>query len=70
MSVPEIVMLPLFRDTIGDGDNIQIDICRGELESSWISEVLDEENASTVRDESVAGTKPVRADYVTEPHRT
>ena len=51
MSDPEIVMSPLCREISGDGTKIQVDIYRGEDESEWILEVIDEENASTVWDE-------------------
>ncbi len=51
MSDPEIVMSPLCREIIEDGTKIQVDIYRGEDESGWILEVIDEENASTVWDE-------------------
>jgi hypothetical protein len=51
MSDPEIVMSSLCREIIEDGTSIQVDIYRGENESGWILEVIDEENASTVWDE-------------------
>ena len=51
MSEPEIVMSPLCREIVQDGTKIQVDIYRGEDESEWILEVIDEENASTVWDE-------------------
>ena len=51
MSDPEIVMSPLCREIIEDGTKIQVDIYRGENESGWILEVIDEENASTIWDE-------------------
>jgi uncharacterized protein len=51
MSDPEIVMSPLCREITGDGTKIQVDIYRGEDESGWILEIIDEENASTIWDE-------------------
>jgi uncharacterized protein len=51
MSEPEIVMSSLCREITGDGTNIQVDIYRGEDDPSWILEVIDEENASTVWDD-------------------
>jgi hypothetical protein len=51
MSDPEIVMSPLCREIIKDGTRVQVDIYRGEDDSSWILEVIDEENASTIWDE-------------------
>jgi len=51
MSDPVIVMSPLSREINGDGTKIQVDIYRGENDSGWILEVIDEENASTVWDE-------------------
>jgi hypothetical protein len=51
MPDPEIVMSPLCREITGDGIKIQVDIYRGEDESGWILEVIDEENASTVWDD-------------------
>jgi len=51
MSDPGIVMSPLCREITGDGIGIQVDIYRGEDESGWILEVIDEENASTIWDE-------------------
>ena len=51
MSNPEIVMSPLCRKITVDGITIQIDIYRGEDDSGWILEVIDEENASTIWDE-------------------
>jgi uncharacterized protein len=51
MSDPEIVMSPLCRVIIEDGTKIQVDIYRGENESGWILEVVDEENASTIWDD-------------------
>ena len=51
MSDPEIVMSPLCREIVQDGTKVQVDIYRGEDESGWILEVIDEENASTVWDE-------------------
>ena len=48
MSDPEIVMSPLCQEIIEDGTRIQVDIYRGENESGWKLEVIDEENASTV----------------------
>ena len=51
MSEPEIVMSPLCREIVQDGTKIQVDIYRGEDESEWILEVIDEENASTVWDD-------------------
>jgi hypothetical protein len=51
MSDPEIVMSPLCREITGDGIKIQVDIYRGENDSGWILEVIDEENASTVWDD-------------------
>ena len=47
----EIVMSPLCREITGDGIKIQVDIYRGENDSGWILEVIDEENASTVWDD-------------------
>jgi len=54
MPDPEIVMSPLCREIAGDGTTIQVDIYRGEGDSGWILEVIDEENASTVWDEPFA----------------
>ena len=54
MPDPEIVMSPLCREVIKDGTKIQVDIYRGENESGWILEVIDEENASTIWDEPFA----------------
>ena len=54
MSDPEIVMSPLCREIIADGTKIQVDIYRGENETGWILEVIDEENASTVWNEPFA----------------
>jgi hypothetical protein len=51
MSDPEIVMSPLSREIIEDDIKIQVDIYRGEDDSGWILEVIDEENASTVWDD-------------------
>ena len=51
MSDPEIVMSPLCQEISKDGTKIQVDIFRGENESGWILEVIDEENASTVWDD-------------------
>ncbi len=51
MSDTVIVMSPLCREITGDGTMIQVDIYRGEDESGWILEVIDEENASTIWDE-------------------
>ena len=51
MSDPEIIMSPLCREITGDGTKIQVDIYRGEDESGWILEVIDERNASTVWDD-------------------
>ena len=51
MSEPEIVMSPLCREIVRDGTRIQVDIYRGEDESGWILEVIDEENTSTVWDD-------------------
>jgi len=51
MSDQEIVMSPLCREISEDGTKIQIDIYRGEDESGWILEVIDEENTSTVWDD-------------------
>jgi hypothetical protein len=48
MSDPLIIMSPLSREISGDDTKIQIDIYRGEDESGWILEVIDEENTSTV----------------------
>ena len=51
MSEPEIIMSPLCREIIMDGTRIQVDIYRGESETGWILEVIDEEDASTIWDE-------------------
>jgi len=51
MSDPEIIMSPLCREIVEDGTKIQFDIYRGENESGWISDVIDEENASTIWDD-------------------
>jgi hypothetical protein len=51
MSDPVIIMSPLCREMSGDGTKIQIDIYRGEDESGWVLEVIDEENTSTVWDD-------------------
>ena len=51
MSEPEIIMSPLCREIIKDGTRIQVDIYRGESETGWILEVIDEEEASTKWDE-------------------
>jgi hypothetical protein len=51
MPDPEIVMSPLCREISGDDIKIQVDIYRGENDSGWILEVIDEENASTVWDD-------------------
>jgi hypothetical protein len=51
MSDPEIIMSPLCREISDDGTKIQVDIYRGENESGWILEVIDEENASTIWDD-------------------
>jgi len=50
MTDPDIVMSPLCREITRDGTKIQIDIYRGEDDSGWILEVVDEENTSTVWD--------------------
>jgi len=52
MSDPEIVMSPLCREIGGDGTEIQIDIYRVEDDSGWILEVIDEENGSSVWDDT------------------
>jgi len=51
MSDPQIIMSPLCREISEDGTKIQVDIYRGENESGWILEVIDEENASTLWDD-------------------
>jgi hypothetical protein len=51
MSDPEIIMSPLCREISDDGTRLQVDIYRGENESGWILEVIDEENASTIWDD-------------------
>jgi hypothetical protein len=51
MSDPEIIMSPLCREITGDGTKIQVDIYRGEDDSGWILEVIDEDNTSTVWDD-------------------
>ena len=51
MSDPEIIMSSLCREITGDDTRIQVDIYRGEDDSGWILEVIDEENASTIWDE-------------------
>ena len=50
MSDPVIIMSPLCREIAGDDTKIQVDIYRGESESGWTLEVIDEENGSTVWD--------------------
>ena len=50
MSDPEIIMSPLCREISGDDTKIQVDIYRGEEDTSWVLEGIDEENASTVWD--------------------
>ena len=52
MSDPEIIMSPLCREIIGDGTKILVDIYRGEDNSGWILEVIDEEDASTIWDDA------------------
>ena len=54
MSDPEIVMSLLCREIVRDGTKVQVDIYRGEDESRWILEVIDEENTSTVWDDPFA----------------
>jgi len=44
-------MSPLCREIVQEGTKIQVDIYRGEAESGWILEVIDEENTSTVWDD-------------------
>ena len=44
-------MSPLCREICEDDTKIQVDIYRGDDESGWILEVIDEENASTIWDE-------------------
>ena len=51
MSEPGIIMSLLCREIIKDGTRIQVDIYRGESETGWILEVIDEEDASTIWDE-------------------
>ena len=51
MTDPEIIMSSLCREITGDDTRIQVDIYRGEDDSGWILEVIDEENASTIWDE-------------------
>ena len=51
MSGPEIVMSPLCREITGDGTRVQVDIYRGEDDSGWVLEVIDEENTSTAWDD-------------------
>ena len=51
MSEPEIIMSPLCREISGDDTRIQVDIYRGEDDSGWILEVIDEEYTSTVWDD-------------------
>ena len=51
MSDPVIIMSPLCREISEDGTKIQVDIYRGENETGWILEVIDEENASTIWDD-------------------
>jgi hypothetical protein len=50
MSDPVIIMSPLCREISGDDTKIQVDIYRGEDDSGWVLEVIDEENGSTVWD--------------------
>lgn len=49
---PAIINSPLSRRIEGDGTYIKVEIYRGEDDVVWILEVVDEENASTVYDES------------------
>ena len=51
MSDPEIIMSPLCREIAGDDTKIQVDIYRGEDDTGWVLEVIDEENTSTVWDD-------------------
>ena len=51
MSDPEIVISTLCREINEDGTRIQVDIYRGENESGWILEVIDEENTSIIWDD-------------------
>lgn len=48
---PNIIYSPLRRRIEGDGTHIDVEIYRGEDEVTWILEVVDEENASTVYDD-------------------
>ena len=51
MPDPEIIMSPLCREISKDGTKVHVHIYRGEDDSGWILEVVDEENASTVWDD-------------------
>jgi hypothetical protein len=48
---PNIIYSPLRQRIEGDGTYIGVEIYRGEEETTWILEVVDEENASTVYDD-------------------
>lgn len=48
---PTIIHSPLERRIEDDGTYIQVHIYRGENEATWILEVVDEEDASTVYDD-------------------
>lgn len=48
---PKIIDSPLCQRIEGDGTYIDVEIYRGEDETAWILEVVDEENTSTLYDE-------------------
>lgn len=48
---PAIINSPLSQRIEGDGTFIKVEIYRGEDEPTWILEVVDEEDASTVYDD-------------------
>ena len=48
----EIIFSPLSRDFTRDGMTVTVNIFRGETDDGWLLEVVDQENASTVWDET------------------
>jgi len=70
MSDPEIIMSPLCREISGDGTKIRVDIYRGEDESGWILEVIDEDNASTVSDDPFDTDREALDDVLRSSRRT
>lgn len=65
----EITYSLLSRDFTRDGMTVKVHIYRGENDKGWLLEVVDQENASTVWDETFSTDKAASDEFLSTVER-